>query len=294
MTLFILLSAVLLALTLFGLLYPLIRRRIANATQAEAAPEALSARVLQEQMAQLNDDLAQGQLTQLAFEMAQRELQARALVDLSNAASHQPKTPTPERSRKITLWALGLGLPIASFGLYYVLGSPLMIDPASAEKARADAQSQMIAGMVDRLASKLKDNPNDYEGWAKLARSYRVMGRYQDAANAYEKATPYVQQEPDLLIDNAEVIAKLEQNDLNGRAAPLIAKARLLDPRHPMALVLDGAAAFQREDFDKAAQIWTLLLPMLDPASPDGQQVALNIAQARELAKAKKKAKPKA
>ncbi len=292
MTLFILFSSVLLALALFGLLYPLLRHKSASALDAEPSLEALSARVLKEQLAQLQDDLAQGQLSQEAFEQAQRDLQARALADMAATPSTAQPSNGHQRARKMTLWTLGLALPIASFSLYWTLGSPQLIDPVSAEKAKADAQQQMITSMVEGLAAKLKDNPNDYEGWAKLARSYNVMGRMDQAALAYEKAMPLVEKEADLLLDYAEVLAKLEQNDLNGKAAPLIAKARQLNPQHPMALVLDGAAAYQREDFDKAAKTWTLLLPLVDPESPDGKQVALNIAQAREKALEKKKAKP--
>ncbi len=34
----------------------------------------------------------------------------------------------------------------------------------------------MIGQMVARLAARLADNPRDEEGWARLVRSYRVLG----------------------------------------------------------------------------------------------------------------------
>ena len=42
--------------------------------------------------------------------------------------------------------------------------------------------------MVERLAQRLKDQPQDAEGWAMLARSYSVLGRHPEALQAYEKA----------------------------------------------------------------------------------------------------------
>ena len=42
--------------------------------------------------------------------------------------------------------------------------------------------------MVDRLAARMKKDPSDLEGWMKLGRSYKVLGEYDKAALAYEKA----------------------------------------------------------------------------------------------------------
>ena len=43
------------------------------------------------------------------------------------------------------------------------------------EMAPADQQA-MIKTMVDRLAAKLKDNPDDLQGWKRLAQAYQVLG----------------------------------------------------------------------------------------------------------------------
>jgi len=48
--------------------------------------------------------------------------------------------------------------------------------------------SEQISAMTDKLAVKLKDRPQDAEGWAMLARSYGVLQRYAQAIAAYEKA----------------------------------------------------------------------------------------------------------
>ena len=38
--------------------------------------------------------------------------------------------------------------------------------------------------MVERLAERLKDNPDDLEGWRRLARSYQVLGETEKAKEA--------------------------------------------------------------------------------------------------------------
>ncbi len=58
---------------------------------------------------------------------------------------------------------------------------------AAAEMAPAE-RAEMIRGMVDGLAARLRENPNDLAGWRMLARSYRVLGEEEKAADAERRA----------------------------------------------------------------------------------------------------------
>ncbi|MCY4153015.1 MAG: c-type cytochrome biogenesis protein CcmI [Aestuariivita sp.] len=70
---------------------------------------------------------------------------------------------------------------------------------AAAEMSEAD-RTAMIEGMVDGLAVRLSEFPNDPDGWTMLIRSYRMMGRVDDAEAALARArdlfdgTPTMQQ----------------------------------------------------------------------------------------------------
>ena len=44
-----------------------------------------------------------------------------------------------------------------------------------------------IRKMVGRLATRLKDNPDDIEGWKRLAKAYEVLGETELARQAHEK-----------------------------------------------------------------------------------------------------------
>ena len=46
----------------------------------------------------------------------------------------------------------------------------------------------MIEGMVGKIAARLEQQPDDVEGWARLGRSYMVLGEPQKARDAYEHA----------------------------------------------------------------------------------------------------------
>ncbi len=64
------------------------------------------------------------------------------------------------------------------------LGAPTQDDVAAAQNMSVGDRQQMIRGMVDTLAAKLKDDPNNLEGWLRLVRSYAVLGDKPKAQEA--------------------------------------------------------------------------------------------------------------
>jgi cytochrome c-type biogenesis protein CcmH len=59
---------------------------------------------------------------------------------------------------------------------------------AAAQDMKADDREAMIHGMVDRLATRLKQNGDDVEGWLRLVRAYLVMGERDKATSALHDA----------------------------------------------------------------------------------------------------------
>ena len=49
-------------------------------------------------------------------------------------------------------------------------------------------RNQMIRTMVQRLADRLKENPDDRAGWQRLARAYNVLGETEKAKDAKARA----------------------------------------------------------------------------------------------------------
>ena len=65
---------------------------------------------------------------------------------------------------------------------------PTAADMEAAARMSADDRMAMIRGMVERLADRLEENPDDLEGWLRLARSYQVLGDTERAADAMRRA----------------------------------------------------------------------------------------------------------
>jgi cytochrome c-type biogenesis protein CcmH len=67
----------------------------------------------------------------------------------------------------------------------------------------------MIRGMVDRLATRLKQNGDDVEGWLRLVRAYMVMGDREKARTAQSDARQAVANDADRLRELNEGLKKL-------------------------------------------------------------------------------------
>ena len=65
---------------------------------------------------------------------------------------------------------------------------PTVADVSAAQDMSAQDRQDMILGMVDRLAGRLEENPDDTEGWIRLMRSYLVLNDPSAAQSSLEKA----------------------------------------------------------------------------------------------------------
>ena len=65
---------------------------------------------------------------------------------------------------------------------------PTREDMAAAEQMTPEERAEMIRGMVEGLALRLEEDPDDAEGWARLARSYRVLGEAEKERAALKAA----------------------------------------------------------------------------------------------------------
>lgn len=277
MTAFLIAVALLVIATLALLARPWWRRRLGTTSRG-----ALNAAIYRDELAELERDRAGGELADADYQQARAELQRRLLEDAAETDS-EPVLAAATSSRR-GLIALMVAVPVIAGAVYAWLGSPAAIE--------ATAQGQMTREDIDRmvadLAAKLEKEPDNLQGWAMLARSYKVLKRVEEATRAFEKALPFVEKDPQLLADYADLLAAQAGGRLDGRPEELVTKALALDPNHMQSLWLAGTAAFNRKDYLKAADIWDRALKQLPPETEDAQMLTNIIAEAKEKAVARK------
>lgn len=285
MTTFIALATILVAVAAIPLVLPLLRRRT-EATQQAADRQAANIAILRDQMAELEHDRCEGSLSDTDFEQAKKELQKRLLEETRPVnQTHQELAP----SKKTALMVMLL-LPLVSLGGYGLLGTPQALDPAARQSVPKVTASD-IENMVARLAARLRENPDDPKGWVMLARSYKALGRYAEAAEAYGKGFSLVERDAELLADYAELLA-IANNGFKGRPSDLLEKALKLAPEDPQVLLLAGAAAGERGDFRAAVAYWEKVLPLMEPGSDEAAALGTALMRAREAVSRAKPAKP--
>ncbi len=76
---------------------------------------------------------------------------------------------------------------------------PTAADVAAAGDMAPADRAAMIEGMVTQLAGRLEDNPNDLDGWRRLARAYGVLDRKADAVRAHQRVLALAPDDRDAL-----------------------------------------------------------------------------------------------
>ncbi len=281
MILFWSLAALLIAGALWFVLPPLLRR---TAKPGAIAPEnaALNIAVYRDQQRELEADRNAGTITDEQYERARLELERRLLDDVGAGANVAPVTAR-SASRAPAVIA-GLAVPLLAIGLYFVVGSPRALAPLTIPADTSNGvTAEQVEAMVAKLAERMKQNPDDSQGWAMLGRSYAVMNRFEDAAAAYARAVERVPESPHLLADYADALAMARGQSLLGEPEALIQRALKIDPNHGKSLALAGTIAFEKKDYAAAIQYWEKLATQVPPDSDMARGVQASIAEARGL-----------
>ena len=155
------------------------------------------------------------------------------------------------------------------------------LPPVPAGAANGSTTPEMINQMVERLASRLKDNPNDYPGWARLANAYKVQGRLDEAAQAFGKTGPLLETDANLITQYADLLATRAKGDFKGQPLALVNKALRIDPKQPNALMMAAQAAYQAADYGTAIHHWETVLTVLPGGSQESQLVRSEITEAQ-------------
>ncbi len=171
------------------------------------------------------------------------------------AATSPPDAPwVPVVRQEMAQVAQAAGIPPMSVEPAH----PLDIVPAAAAAAPpaqavdssgfSAEQRQMIEGMVGGLAARLERNPNDFEGWMMLGKSYTVLKKSEDAAKAYEKAMALKPADLQAKLQFAALMVTSSTGPISPAAAKALKDALAIDPKSAEALYLTGVAATRTGD----------------------------------------------
>jgi cytochrome c-type biogenesis protein CcmH len=243
--------------------------------------DAANLEIIRDQLNELDNDLANGLLTQELHEQGKRELQSKLLEEVKDPqAVSKASARNPIKVLTVVLVVL---IPLVSFGLYFKIGDRNALLPQSGHSMAEGFGEVRSEPALRALEEKVAQSPDDPNALVVLARSYANMERFSDAARVYEQLTKIVPNEVELWADYADVLAMVHGQKFAGGPTRMIEKALLLDPNHPKSLALAGSAAMERGDYQAAINYWQSLLNQLPAESDDAKMIASGISQAHEF-----------
>jgi cytochrome c-type biogenesis protein CcmH len=269
MTSFLIAAFLLLVLVLVLLLRPF----IFPAKNEGTSRRQMNAAVYREELEKLDAELVIGSINQMDYEIAHAEIRQRLFEDTSEEDDRSVMGST-----KKTMIGLCLFVVLLSSGLYFTLGDAPRI---AEQKEQQPMTREGIEKVVTEFAVKMEQDPSNLKGWVMLARSYRILGRNEEAAKAYERAGNLVDSDPQLLADYADALASNANGNFAGKPLQLINQALKLDPNNPMALWLSGTASYTSRNYKAAVQTWEKLAQQLPPDSEEARSIGESIAEAR-------------
>lgn len=261
----------------------------------------LNASIHRDRLAELELDYAQGAIAAADYAEARDEL-ARQLLDdtvidaaasgLGNESATESAAPVGRKvarpvakTMRREALLLAILLPLFAAGIYFFIGTPAALTASARQtqqEAAAAAALAKVNGLIAQLEKKMQDKPDNPEGWVMLARGYKLVGRWDDAARALERVGPSLNQDANLLTELAEVLAQ-KNHSFAGRASELIAQAQKLAPDNDQVLYLAGAAAFDQKNYAAAEKHWQKLLKKMNPQSEEAHLLTAGVAKAREM-----------
>lgn len=266
------LTLLLVALTCFALL-PVVWPLLRGARQASTAA-AFDQAVYQDQLRELDRDVARGLLSETEAAASRVEIQRRLL-----ATTRPGTTTTPSLSATPAL-ALGLILfaSVGSIALYALLSPPILLPDPMAER-RGE-----IEGMVARLRERLAQEPTNVEAWRLYGRSTAVLGDWAGAIDAYRRAIALGDASADTQAALGEVLAAQADGRLVPAARAAFGAALAAEPTHAMSRYYMALARGEDGDPRGAIDVLRTLAADIPADAPVRAEIARQVARLAEQA----------
>ena len=268
--------ACLTAVVLLVLLRPLARAS-GNADDVTAAREGFDAAVYRDQLAEVDADRARGLIGEAEAEAARIEI-ARRLLATDGKSRASEGTSREGAASRAALIGVTMLLPLLALGFYLAYGSPGLPDQPLVSRLQDPANEQNIAALVARVEARLREHPEDGEGWDVIAPVYLGWRRYGDAANAYEQAIRLLGESPARLSGFGQALVLKNDGVVTEDARAALERAVTLDKTLLEPRILLAIAKEQDGKFAEAVESWRALLETADANAPWRQMVEQRVA----------------
>ena len=245
--------AVLTAAVLYVVLRPL-----ADGSASEESRAVFNATVYRDQLGEVESDRERGLIGQGDAEAARVEIARRLLAtDTEKQGAKLSASHSPTKALAV---GLAVALPLAALSLYLVYGSPRLPDQPLIARLQDPGSDKNLEVLVARVEARLREHPEEGEGWEVIAPVYMGWGRYADAAEAYSQTIRLLGESPKRLANYGQALVLANNGVVSEDARKALERAVALDPNLIEPRLVLIIAKEQDGQFAAAAEAWRALL----------------------------------
>ncbi len=223
--------------------------------------------IYRDQLDEIGRDLGAGLIGSDEHDAARAEIERRAL---KAARTIDQGLSVSNRSLRVAVIVI-LATTAMSIGFYASVGEPGAEDRPLAlrneERLIRMAESGDAASRIQLLIQAVGEDPESFEDWWMLARSYSAFGDHASAVDAYQKAVVLSNERPGVLSAYSEALTLANGNKVPN-AARLIFEQLVRDTADPRARYYVALAKAQAQDFESAVTEWAALAQDSSPNAP--------------------------
>jgi cytochrome c-type biogenesis protein CcmH len=225
--------ALLTAVVLVAVVGPLARP--ARPEEVEPAGDPGTVAVYRHQLDEVETERARGLLEAAEAEGAKLEISRRLLASAARADTAArtglPSSALHESRHSTIALVVAVAVPALALALYLAYGSPAVPSSPYASRTDAGVEQLQIARLVAQVESRLREHPDQGQGWEAIAPVYFKLGRFREAANAYANAARLNGETVALLSGRAEAAVLASDGVVTEEARTAFEKVVKLEPK---------------------------------------------------------------
>lgn len=252
--------------------------------------QAENLKAYKQQINELTQAYNAGEFDDAERDSMEQELKLRLLEDADRISNPKPLETKKPYFLLVALSVVGI---VGSFAFYQSQGNvrDIELQMAYEEAAKAsvnDPEAQIR--YLEMLSEKLKDTPDDIEGFWTLGSDYMNAGMPSEAATAYAKALAGLERLPESYAEDRAALltyvvqARFFANDrtLTAKDNEYLTEALQLDPLNSLAVGISGIAAYEAGDYGTAIIQWRRLAD-ISPSDAASVQSAIAAAEQKMI-----------
>ena len=189
--------------------------------------------VYRHQLEEIEDERTRGLVDNGEAAGARVEVARRLLASADRMDAQSPPPPLPESKRATVALATAAAIPLFTLALYLTHGSPGLPSFPATARTQMPIERAQISDLVAKVEARLREHPEDGDGWDVIAPVYYKLERFRDAANAYARAARLKGETVRRLAGLAEVAVLAADGIVTEEARAAYERILALEPGRP-------------------------------------------------------------